>query len=48
MKYLIILFLLLTSGVREGIDLPRFVIYEDVFVYRNHPRGEVIYIEIDN
>ena len=40
--------LLLTAGSREKIDLPRFVIYEDVFVYLNHPRGEVIYIEIDN
>ena len=44
MRYIIITFLLLTAGQREKIDLPRFVIYEDVFVYRNHPRSEVIYL----
>ena len=45
---IIILLILLSCCSRQKIDLPRFVIYEDTFVYRNHIRGEVLYIKLNN
>ena len=45
---LIILFTLLISCSRSVIDLPRFVIDGDTFLYTNHPRSAIINSKLNN
>jgi len=36
----------LHCGQRKQPELPRFIIHGNTFIYQNHPRSQIVYIDV--